>query len=356
MVKASGRRMKWNSAVAQRIKSGQTGEVDGEEGGGGAKLDDEVAVADGIHGVLGQLREAEEPGDQGAVQGEGGAGEGAGAQRTEVDAAIAGEQAGLVAFEHFDIGEQMMGERDGLGALQMGVAGDDDVGVFFAQFDEGGLQAVDFQAQEGDFLAEPQTHVQGDLIVAGAAGVQLRAGRDAAGEGGLDVHVNVLQVRAPGEFAGDNLAGDGGQAVFDGAGFPGGEDADFFEHGGMGQGAEDVVLPEAPIKGDGLGEPGDVGVRAAAEAAAARNWGGAFHPTAGSVRRKEGKVTRQMEGGVSPGGEAGKRKDQTWIARRGDARWRDLRAGGWRYFVEKVPRLIVPSPSVTQMEPLVEVV
>jgi hypothetical protein len=94
---------------------------------------------------------------------------------------------------------------------------------------------------------------------------------------------------------GDNFAGDGGQAVFDGAQFGGGEDADFFQHGGVGQGAEDVVFPEPPIKGNGLGESDDVGVRPAGEASAARNWKSGFHVTGWSLFPMGGKVTRQLD-------------------------------------------------------------
>ena len=47
----------------------------------------------------------------------------AGAERHHVDARAGVRQAAPIALEHLDIGEQMMGEQDGLGALEMGVAG-----------------------------------------------------------------------------------------------------------------------------------------------------------------------------------------------------------------------------------------
>ena len=81
-----------------------------------------------------------------------------------------------IAFEHLDVGEQVMREIDGLRALQMRVAGDDDVGVVFAEGDERALQADDLAEQRGDFIAQPEPHVERDLVVARAGGVEFRAG------------------------------------------------------------------------------------------------------------------------------------------------------------------------------------
>ena len=62
------------------------------------------------------------------------------------------------------------------------------------------------------------------------------------------------------EFAGDDFPGDGGEVLLDGAFLPGGQHADFLQHRRMGQRAEDVVFPEPPIKGNGLGKFGRGGV------------------------------------------------------------------------------------------------
>ena len=97
----------------------------------------------------------------------------------------------------------------------------------------------------------------------------------------------------PLEFAGDDFPGDGGEGLFDGATLLGGEHADFFQHGGMGQRAEDVLFPEPPIKGDRLGESGGAGIEFAAEPPAARNWRRALQ-NALNVRRPERKVTLEV--------------------------------------------------------------
>ena len=38
-----------------------------------------------------------------------------------------------------------------------------------------------------------------------------------------------------------------------------GQDADFLQHGGMGQRAENILFPQAPVKGNRLGEMSHIG-------------------------------------------------------------------------------------------------
>ena len=84
--------------------------------------------------------------------------------------------------------------------------------------------------------------------------MQLGARRVAPRQFGLDVHVHVLEGRSPAEFAGLDFAPDFLQAARDGLAFGAAQQADAREHGGMGQRAGDVVLPQAPVERDGLGE------------------------------------------------------------------------------------------------------
>ena len=233
-----------------------------------AEFHDKIAVAYRVHRILSQARKAEQVRHQGAIQRQGRTGQRAAAERADVGAGITVQEPALVAFQHFDISQQMMRQINRLGALQMGVAGDDDIGVFLTEFDQRRLQALNGRLQDHDFLAQPQPHVERDLVIAGAAGVQFGPGRFAAGQGVLDIHVDIFQFLPPNEFARDNFPGDGGEGLFDGARFPGGQHADFFQHGGVGERAEDVVLPKPPIKGDGLGEFRHTGIDWAGEPAA----------------------------------------------------------------------------------------
>jgi hypothetical protein len=52
---------------------------------------------------------------------------------------VAIPEALAIAFEHLDVGEQMVREINGLRALQMRVAGDDDVGILLTERDERAL-------------------------------------------------------------------------------------------------------------------------------------------------------------------------------------------------------------------------
>ena len=84
------------------------------------------------------------------------------------------------------------------------------------------------------------------------------------GERGLDVHVNVFEFGLPLEFAGGDFLPDLIQAADDRAWHSALVSTPIFcEHRGVGHGAEDVVPPEPPVEGDGFGECGDVGARAA---------------------------------------------------------------------------------------------
>lgn len=164
-----------------------------------------------------------------------------------------------------------MGEGDGLGALKVGIAGDDDGGMPFAETDEGALEGPDFFGQGVEFVTEPESDVDGDLVIAAAGGVELGAGGNAPGELGLDVHVDILKFLPPLERAGFDLLSDGIEAAADGLEFGFGEDADLLEHGGVGHRTADVLAPEPPIEGDRFGEGGDIGGGTAGEAAGTGN-------------------------------------------------------------------------------------
>ena len=86
-----------------------------------------------------------------------------------------------------------MGDEDGLGALEVGVAGHDGFACALGEVDEG--LAPFAQAGEGgvDGVAHEEAHVGGDLLVAAAAGVELEGEvADDLGELKLGEVVDVL--------------------------------------------------------------------------------------------------------------------------------------------------------------------
>ncbi len=163
----------------------------------------------------------------------------------------------------------MVAEGHRLGGLQVGEAGHDHLGVLLGLRQQALLQAGDLFDDHVDLVAQPQADVGGDLVVAATPGVQLLAGdADAVGQARLDVHVHVFQIDAPVELAGFDLALDLGEAVDDRVALGDAQHAGLFEHGGVGDGAHDVVAVQALVEVDGGGEAGDEGVDRLAEAAA----------------------------------------------------------------------------------------
>ena len=81
------------------------------------------------------------------------------------------------------------------------------------------MELGDFAEQQDDFVAQPEADVQGDLVVARAAGVEFRAGGHPPGQFGLDVHVDIFEFGLPLEFAGGDFLADGFESADDGAGF-----------------------------------------------------------------------------------------------------------------------------------------
>src|SRR5690606_3039089 len=115
-------------------------------------------------------------------------------------------------------------------------------------------QAGDFAEDGVDLVAQPQADVGGHLVVAAASGVQFLAGHaDAVGQARFDVHVHVFQIDAPVEGAGFDLSLNVLQVGDDLVALVGAQHAGLFQHGGVGDGAHDVVTVEALVELDGGG-------------------------------------------------------------------------------------------------------
>ena len=103
-----------------------------------------------------------------------------------------------------------MADRDRLGALQVGVAGDDGLRAGVRAVEQSKLEAGDRPGEQIDFGAAVESGVGGDLIVALARGVEFRAsGTNAFGQLRLDVHVDVLERGLELKVAGLDIVPDG---------------------------------------------------------------------------------------------------------------------------------------------------
>ena len=228
---------------------GQPGEMDHEQRAGRDQLHGEVAVGDGIQAVGAERREVERAPGAGAVDGQRGAGQRPAAERQHVAAAVAVAQPFGVALEHLDVGQQVVGERDDLGPLGVGVAGERGGPVLAGTSEQRFLQPRAAEHQVDGAAPAPEAQVGGHLVVATAPGVQPPGDRpDQLVEAALHGGVDVLVGRVDGEVAPLQLATDGAQAGEDGAEVTGPDQADLAEHPGVGDRPLDVLGVEPEVE------------------------------------------------------------------------------------------------------------
>ncbi len=254
----------------------QAAQVGAELGGGGEVVEREVARGDRVDRVLGDAVEAELGGDGCAVELVVEPDRGPGAERQLETRLARGRQAAAVAVEHPDVGEQVLGERGDLGALEVRVGGQQGLDVPCRPLEQHALQRAQRRVLPLDDAPQVQAHVGHDLVVAAAPGVQLRPGvARQLGEPALDRHVDVLVLVARHERAVLDLAADGGEPFFDGSPLRRVEHAGLLERVRVRDAALDVLAPEAPVEGQRRVEGHERGVALAGEATRARDAHGA---------------------------------------------------------------------------------
>ena len=164
------------------------------------------------------------------------------AERVGIRGVTGDGEADVVTREHPEVREQVMGQQHRLGVLQVGVAWHHHIEVPLGDVEKNAAQgAVAGEQLVAELLGE-QADVGGNLVVAGATGVQAAAGRaDRAGERALDGHVDVLVVHVPDKGPVLDLAGDVGEAGVDRGLVLGRDDALLGEHAGVRAAAGDVL-------------------------------------------------------------------------------------------------------------------
>ncbi len=149
-----------------------------------------------------------------------------------------------------------MAQDDGLRALEVRVARQRRLDRLGGARDERFLDAPQAGTDPRDDLSEVQAFVDRDLVVAGAPGVQLAADlTDQLLKTPLDVHVDVLELRAVREGTRRQLVPDRGEPSHDRVALGGGQEPRPGEGLGPGDAPGDVVRPEPPIEGERPGEP-----------------------------------------------------------------------------------------------------
>ena len=121
--------------------------------------------------------ETELAGGRVAVERVAGPGQRAGAERRDVGPAPGVGQPAAIALEHLHVGQQVVGEQDRLGGLDVGRPGHDGLAVALGQPDEGTLESEDRGVEPVDRATQPEPQVRRDLVVARPAGVELAGER-----------------------------------------------------------------------------------------------------------------------------------------------------------------------------------
>ena len=182
------------------------GEVEAENRQVEQRLGHEVPVAHRVEGVLEPGGEAQLVRGGIGVERQRGAGEGAGAQRADVEAGHRVEEPVDVPGQRPAVGQQVVGQEDGLGPLEVGVAGEVGVARLLGPVQQHALQSQNLPSHDAQLPAAEEAQRGDHLVVAAAPRVQL--GSDRAGDlrgAPLDGGVDVLVVGSEAEGAGRQL-------------------------------------------------------------------------------------------------------------------------------------------------------
>ena len=143
----------------------------------------------------------------------------------------------------------MVRKADGLRHLQMGETGHHRLGVLGGHVDQSALQGFEQFADGVDFIAQPQTHIGGHLVVAATTGVQAFARvAHQLGQARFDVQVHIFEFQLPLKLTALDVLGDLRQAALDVSQVLRADDGLGLQHLGMRQAALYVGSPQALVE------------------------------------------------------------------------------------------------------------
>ena len=246
------------------------GQVHAEQRGGEQELGGEVAVGDRVDRVGGRAGRSPVRGRRRA--GSSGSDEPASAPDPSGETAARRSQSRIRSTsrgQRVHVREQVMGEQDGLGVLQVRHAGHRDVRVPLGLVDERRLEVGDRAHQPTRLVAQVQPQVGGDLVVAAAPGAQFAAERaEPLQQAAFERRVHVLVRDRRPELAG----ADGVREFVEGEQHPGrlvvGEQAGGVQHAGVRLRRAQVVGRQPPVEMDADRQRGELRGRAGGEPAA----------------------------------------------------------------------------------------
>jgi hypothetical protein len=163
----------------------------------------------------------------------------------------------------------MMRQRNRLRALQMGIPRHGGVEVAPRDPNQGCAQDPDQFIDVLDFVAQIETQVERDLVVARTRGVELAPGLpDFRDQASLDREVDVFVGGDKAKLPGFDLLLDLAKTALHRAPLGGADQADARQHAGMGDRTKDVVAIETAVERQRSGERFDFGQTPAREPAA----------------------------------------------------------------------------------------
>ena len=221
-------------------------QVDPQQGHGEQGLGHEVPVGHGIQRVLEAGGEAQVSRHAVGIQRQRRPGQRAGTQRRHVSPVPGVHQPVDVAGQRPAVGQQVMGQEDRLGLLEVRVAREVGATRLVGPISQCGLERGDQAGQVGQFVEDPEPEVGGHLVVSAPAGVQ--PGPRFAGQLGdppLDRSVDVLVGRHKGEGSVGQLSLRGIQRLEHRRGIGVGHEPDPGQHPDVGP-RTGHVLPEHP--------------------------------------------------------------------------------------------------------------
>ena len=253
----------------------EAAEVGQHQAGGRHELHGEIPITHrietvGVDGIKTELRSRGAAIDRHRRAGQGGRSQG-----TDVDPPSHVGQALAVTLSHLDVGQQVVGQAEGLGPLQVRVAGDQGVGVALGLVEQGPLQAQQIAVDGIDLAPQPEAQVGAHLVVAGAARVQFLAqGTEQLNQPPLHGEVHILGLQTGIEPALGRLAAHLFQPFDQAGGLLQADHPGAAEHAGMGHRAVQVLLEQGDIEADRGVEALDRRVQALLETLAPGGGGG----------------------------------------------------------------------------------
>ena len=227
------------------------------------QLDDEVAIGDGIERVRAGCAESEVVGQPGAIDGKATSGERTGAERRDGGTAQRILDPATVTMEHLNIGEEVMGQEDGLRALRVRVAGHHRIDMLLGTDDQRGLERGDRFEQLRSGPSHVQAQIERDLVITAAACMELSTQRaQLFAEALFDQHMDVLAV---GGAAGGKFRLDLPEGLVDARLLVGCQHAGADQRLRPGAAAGDVLAKEPAVDIERTRELVDQGIRLFAE-------------------------------------------------------------------------------------------